>query len=62
MAAIESIGRAILLGDAALLVGAMWWVWRQGRGNDATLTRNAAAVATFGLAFAAVIVLYGLTR
>jgi hypothetical protein len=62
MMTIDLIGRAILTFDLVALIWAAWWAWRQGRGNDAALTRAAASVASFGFAAAAAIVLYGLMR
>jgi hypothetical protein len=62
MTTVDTVGRAILTFDAAVLIGAMWWAWRQGNSNNGTLTRGAALVASLGFGVAAAIVVYGLTR
>jgi len=62
MVDLDFLGRAILSVDAAILIWAVWWAWRQGDSKGGTLTRQAALVASLGFGVAAAIVVYGLTR
>lgn len=55
---LDFFGHAILAVDLVALIGAAWWVWREGRNNDGTLTRGAAMAAILGLAATAAIVVY----